>query len=154
MTGTGSHPPTPRHQAQIRPYRATPLAALAPAALLALLATSCGGSAGPDASVRIEGREVVLDGDRPLRAIRVDLEWDPSLSVNAITAAAGAERMNLLRVDLTGARARVLLADTRRLRLPPSGALLHIDATGDGQVRIVDVQAAEDGARLVSVEVE
>jgi hypothetical protein len=122
--------------------------------LAAVLGVACGGSAGHDVSLRVDGRDVILDGTRPLRAIRVDLAWDASLAVTAITSAPDAERMNLLRVEITGTTARVLLADTRRLRLPPSGTLLHIDATGDGTIRIIDVEAVEDGARLVPVEVE
>jgi hypothetical protein len=107
---------------------------------VALVVSACGTSSAPDVTVRAEGRDVILDGNRPLRAVLVDLEWDPSLTVNAITAAADAERMNLLRVELAATTARVLLTDTRRIRLPERGTLLHVDATGDGEIRIVAVE--------------
>lgn len=121
---------------------------------MVLLVAACGGGGDRAPRLRVDGHGVILDGTRPLRALRVDLEWDASLSVTGIAAGADAERMNLIRVDMAGNGARVLLADTRRLQLPPRGELLHVEAAGEGAIRIVDVEAAENGGRLVEVEVE
>lgn len=129
-----------------------PAAAAAAAALLALLA-ACAAER-PAATLRLEGRQVFLEADRPLRGLQVDLEWDPTLTVTAIEAGPDAERLNLVRVDVAMAapRARVVITDTRRLRLPVRGAILRIDAEGEGAVRLVGALGAGDGPAPLEVE--
>lgn len=108
------------------------------------LIVACGG-AGDGPTIRVDGRHVVVDGEKPLRAVLVDLEWEATLDVTAIAPAADAERMNLARVSIDGTRARVLLSDTRGIPMPARGTLLHVDATGDGAIRLVAFDLVEAG---------
>ena len=122
---------------------------------LAMALAGCPESGGGRETLRVLGRDVVLEGTRPLRGLELDLAWDAGLAVDAVTLGADAERMNLFRVDLRadGRSARVVLTDLRKLRLPVRGSLLHIEASGDGEVRIVRAVAAGDAAEAVPIEV-
>src|SRR5688572_32923630 len=91
--------------------------------------TTTGESVTP--TVAVEGDVITLDADRALRAVRIDLEWDASLNVTAIEAAPDVARMNLFRVAIDGQGARVLIADSRKLRLPIRGDLVRVVATGE-----------------------
>jgi hypothetical protein len=119
---------------------------------LVLLLSACGADRSR-ATVRVDGSAIVIDGDRPLRAIRIDLEWDASLNVTDIVAGADAERSNLVRARIEGATARFLISDSRRIHLPTRGELARLVSTGSGAIRIVDVEGAEDGGALVDVEI-
>lgn len=124
-------------------------------ALLLVALAACGGTASATVSVRVEGREVVLEGDRGLRGIQLELELDAALGFTGVVAGADAERMNLVRAraDESGTRARVLLSDTRRVKLPVRGTVLRIEGTGEGSVRIVSALGADESGQPVEIEV-
>lgn len=110
---------------------------------IALLAAACSGDARPGYDVRVEGDALVLDGEKPLRAVRVDLAWDEGTTVTAITAGEAAGRMNIFRasIDAEARTARVLISDWRKLRLPVRGEIARVDASG--AVRVVELEVAE-----------
>jgi hypothetical protein len=101
--------------------------------------------------VSVDGSSIVVQGDRPLRAVRLDLTWDASLTVSGIVLGPDDARLDLLRVQMNGNGARVLVSDTRGVHLPQAGTILTIQSTGTGAVKIVDVQAADDSEKLVNV---
>ncbi len=121
--------------------------------LLLLVAACASENPKGGVSVRADGSDVVLEGDRPLRALVLDLAWDTAGGVTTIAAGPDAARMNEVKslIAADGLHARVVLTDSRQLRLPSRGVILHTD----GAIRIVDAQAAdEDSAgRAIAVEV-
>jgi hypothetical protein len=120
--------------------------------LLAVVGCASGGGA-PSAVVSVAGQEISIEGDTPLRALRLRLSWDPTLQVSAITAGKDADRMNVVRTDLTdgATEAQVLLTDTRKIHLPSRGVVLHVEATGTGTLRVVGADAAADGGQAAQV---
>jgi hypothetical protein len=110
--------------------------------LLLALCVACSGSASAPVSVHAEGTTITVDGDVALRALVLDLSWDPSLAVTEITAGPDANRLDLIRTRIEGTTARVLLSDTRKLTLPQRGTILTLTATGTGNVRIVSADGA------------
>lgn len=108
--------------------------------LTVLLVAACAGDERPGYDVRVDGEAIVLEGERPLRAVRIDLAWDEGTP--EIAAGEAAERMNIFRaaVDAEARTARILISDWRKLRLPVRGELARV--TG-ATVRITEVEVAE-----------
>lgn len=121
---------------------------------LASVLLACGSSQ-PNLTVRVADRTVILECDEALRALELDLEWDASLSVKAINPGPDVARLNLVRANISmdKPRARVVLTDTRKLRLPRRGVILEVEADGDGQgqIRITSAMGANDGPVPVPV---
>jgi hypothetical protein len=125
--------------------------------LVLLLAVACS-SASPTTApvtVTVDGADVRLDGDLPLRALRLDLGWDATLTVSQIDLGADDQALNIWRVQMNpdGVSARVLISDTRKVHLPQRGAVVHLTTSGAGRVRVLDVDAAADGPAPVTVEI-
>jgi hypothetical protein len=109
--------------------------------LLLLTLAACVENPARRASVRVEGSSVVLESDRELRALVVDLE------ANTTTCEVGPDAAHLNLVTQGGAR--VVFADSRRLRLPRRGTILVCD----GPVVVSAAEGADDGPESVPVEV-
>ena len=122
------------------------------AALLAL--AGCDSAAAP-ARLRVDGHAVVLETTTPVRGLLLDLDWDDALKVDRIDPGAGVIRLNVVRAARSSGspRARVLLTDSRRLELPTRGAVVELEATGPGSLRVVSAQAAGEGGVPIDVEV-
>jgi hypothetical protein len=120
---------------------------------LLLLAACAGGGGGPSAVVSVSGNEISIEGDTPLRALKLKVEWDASLQVTAITAGKDASRMNVVRTDLVdgATSAQVLLTDTRRIHLPSRGVVVHVEGTGSGAVRVVGADGAGDDGQAAEM---
>jgi hypothetical protein len=119
-----------------------------------LILTACAsGGGGPSTVVSLAGQEISIEGDTPMRALRLTLSWDPGLQVTAITAGKDATRMNIMRTDLTdgATTAQVLLSDTRKIHLPSRGVVVHVETQGSGALRVVSAEAAADGGQAAQV---
>lgn len=119
------------------------------ALLLLLLASCTAQDAGQPIAVHMNGRTLVLEGNRPLRALVVELAWDDG-AVTDWAPGPGAARLNVIRVDLQPTGARVVFADSRKLRLPRRGDLMTF--TGTGEIRLVSAEGADTGPVSVPVE--
>jgi hypothetical protein len=106
-------------------------------------------------AVKADGRTVIVEGNRALRAMLVELEWDADLEVTAVRAGDDAARLTVFETDFEpGAhRAKVVIADGRGVRLPARGTLVTVDATGSGALRVVRAEGADDGPSAVDIEV-
>ena len=125
---------------------------------LSLVAAACGRDGGPVppwSAVHVEGSTIVLEGNRALRALEIDLAWDSGLTVSGFSAGADVARLNLVRsfVPADAQQARVLISDTRKVRMPSHGEVLKVTVAGSGTLRVTAAQAADVDGKVVAVEV-
>jgi len=120
--------------------------------LLVCLAACAQTERGSGVAVRTDGQQVLVEGNRAMRALVVELEWDGE--VTALVPGPDAARLTIFETDWEpGTRhAKVLVSDGRGVKLPARGAV--IEAQGTGALRILSAEAAEDGPRAVDVEVK
>jgi hypothetical protein len=127
--------------------------------MLAVLLAACSGVDAPKGSVAVhaDGQEIVIEGDRSLRALVIDLAWDAAGDVTAVQAGADAARLDEVKSKIGADQKsmRVVLTDGRGLRLPRRGTILEV---AGGPFRIVRAQGADEdapgAATLVDVEVK
>lgn len=139
------------------------LRAFALAQLASLAAAGCDGEEAPRKGlVYINGPDVVLEAPVPLRGLQVDLEWDPGVTVAGISAGPDVERLDLFRVRRYGddRSARLVVTDTRKVKLPLRGVVARIEASAaDGgagaaaKIRAVAALGADEDAAPVEFEV-
>lgn len=144
-------------------WRAAVISVASAASVASLAAAGCDGEEAPRRGlVYVDGQNVVLEAPVALRGLQVDLEWEPGVTVAGISAGPDVERLDLFRVRLygDGRSARLIVTDTRKVKLPLRGVVARLEAsTADGsagaaaKIRAVAALGADEDAAPVELEV-